>query len=195
VDAAAVRVWRRAERQRLYALRLALTAAERRAINQAIEERLRTLLADRHGITLGVYWPIRGEFDPRPLIDRLLAEDIAVALPVVVDRQGPLEYHAWRPGEPLVSGVWDIPVPERRRVVLPQAVLAPLVGFDRSCYRLGNGGGYFDCTLAAFAPRPLAIGVGLEASLIDTIHPQRFDIPMDVVVTEAALRRRVAQPP
>ena len=72
---------------------------------------------------------------------------------------------------------------------MPQTVLAPLVGFDRDCYRLGYGGGYFDRTLAALSPRPMAIGVGLNSRL-DTIHPQPFDVAMDVVVTEAALRRR-----
>jgi 5,10-methenyltetrahydrofolate synthetase len=69
-------------------------------------------------------------------------------------------------------------------------VLAPLVGFDRQCYRLGYGGGYVDRTLAALSPRPLAIGVGFELSLIETIYPQPFDIPMDLVVTEAEIRCR-----
>ena len=68
--------------------------------------------------------------------------------------------------------------------------MAPLVGFDRDCYRLGYGGGYFDRTLAALSPRPLAIGVGFELSQLETIHPQDFDIPMDLIVTEARVRRR-----
>ena len=62
--------------------------------------------------------------------------------------------------ETLVDGVWNIPVPEKRDIVVPAIVLAPLVGFDRACYRLGYGGGYFDRTLASLSPRPLAIGVG-----------------------------------
>jgi 5-formyltetrahydrofolate cyclo-ligase len=86
--------------------------------------------------------------------------------------------------------VWNIPVPEKREIALPRAVFAPLVGFDRECFRLGYGGGYFDRTLAALSPRPLAIGVGFELSSIATIEPQHFDIPMDLIVTEAALRRR-----
>jgi 5,10-methenyltetrahydrofolate synthetase len=81
-------------------------------------------------------------------------------------------------------------VPERRQIVIPQAVLAPLVGFDRGCYRLGYGGGYFDRTLAALAPRPWAIGVGFELSRLETIYPQSFDIPMDLIVTEAGTQRR-----
>ena len=139
---------------------------------------------------LGVYWPFQAEFDPRPLIEWLAAAGSTVALPVVIDKSGPLEYRAWRPGEPLVDGVWGIPIPEKRDVVLPQAVLAPLVGFDRDCYRLGYGGGYFDRTLAALSPRPVAIGVGFELSRLDTIHPQDFDIPMDLIVTEAGIGRR-----
>jgi 5-formyltetrahydrofolate cyclo-ligase len=188
-----VKRWRRAERERLLALRIAVPPARRRVWGAAIEERLRPLLselAERRGLRLGVYWPFRAEFDPRPLIDRLIGEGSTVALPAVIDRKGPLEYRAWRPGEPLVNGVWDIPVPERREIVVPDAVLAPLVGFDEACYRLGYGGGYFDRTLAALRPKPLAIGVGFEVSRIATIHPQPFDMPMDFVVTETALRRR-----
>jgi 5-formyltetrahydrofolate cyclo-ligase len=195
VEATEVAVWRRTERKRLLASRLAMAPEQRRASSRAIEDRLYAFLAGRPGITLGIYWPFRGEFDPRPLVERVIAEGFPVALPVVVDKKGPLEYRAWRPGEPLVAGVWDIPIPERREVLLPQAVLAPLVGFDRDCYRLGYGGGYFDRTLAALAPRPLAVGVGFELSGIETIHPQAFDIPMDLIVTEAQLRRRPVAPP
>jgi 5-formyltetrahydrofolate cyclo-ligase len=189
VDTAEVKAWRKTERERLIALRMALPPAERRAAGERIAARIEEILADRPGI-LGVYWPFRAEFDPRPLIDRLTAAGRGVALPVVVDKKGPLEYRAWGPGEPLVAGVWDIPIPERREVVIPAMVLAPFVGFDRECYRLGYGGGYFDRTLASLSPRPFAIGVGFAAQEIATIHPQPFDIPMDVIVTENGVRRR-----
>jgi len=190
VEGAELKVWRRSQRQRLLALRTRTGPAERRLWGQEIEARLRLLLQEQPGIILGVYWPFQAEFDPRPLIDWLLAAGSEVALPAVVDRKGPLEYRTWRPGETLVDGVWNIPIPEKREVVVPQAVLAPLVGFDRECYRLGYGGGYFDRTLAALTPRPWAIGVGFELSGLETIHPQDFDVPMDVIVTEVAVHQR-----
>jgi len=192
VGADEVKLWRRSERQRLLALRTGVPAAERLRWGEAIAATLWDVLGVRAPLTLGIYWPFRAEFDPRPLLDRLIAAGSAVALPAVIDKKGPLEYRAWRPGEPLVDGVWNIPVPERRDIVIPDAVLAPLVGFDRVCYRLGYGGGYFDRTLAALRPRPFAIGVGFELSRLATIHPQPFDVPMDVIVTEAGLRRRGA---
>ena len=188
MEGAELKAWRRGERQRLLTLRTRAPAAERRLWGQRIEARLRSLLDKRTNFILGVYWPFQAEFDPRPLIDWLVATGSAVALPAVVDKKGPLEYRAWRPGEELVDGVWGIPAPKAREIVLPQVVLAPLVGFDRRSYRLGYGGGYFDRTLAALSPRPLAIGVGFEMARIETIYPQAFDIPMDIVVTETEIR-------
>ena len=193
MEAAEVKAWRRGERERLIALRQALPATERRGWADRIEVELRGLLAERPGI-LGVYWPFRAEFDPRPLIDWAVTAGRTVALPVVVDKKGPLEYRAWRPGEPLVDGVWNIPVPEKRDIVTPAIVLAPLVGFDGGCYRLGYGGGYFDRTLAALSPRAFAIGIGFEVQLLKTIYPQSFDMPMDLIVTEAGMRERSTNP-
>ena len=189
MDADAIKRWRRTERERLIALRQAIPAEDRRRFGAAIETGLRTILAARPGI-LGVYWPFRAEFDPRPIVEWAVAAGRTVALPVVVDKRGPLEYRAWRPGEPLVDGVWNIPVPEKRDIVTPSLVLAPLVGFDTGCYRLGYGGGYFDRTLAALAPRPYAIGVGFDVQRIETIHPFPFDIPMDLIVTEGGTGTR-----
>jgi 5,10-methenyltetrahydrofolate synthetase len=189
MEEAEVKAWRRGERERLIALRQALPAEERRRWGAQIEAQLRALLAERPGI-LGVYWPFRAEFDPRPLIEGAAAEGRTVALPVVVDKKGPLEYRAWRPGEPLVDGVWNIPVPEKREIVTPAIVLSPLVGFDEACYRLGYGGGYFDRTLAVLTPRAFAIGIGFEVQLLETIYPQSFDVPMDLIVTEAGIRKR-----
>jgi 5-formyltetrahydrofolate cyclo-ligase len=184
----AVKRWRRIERERLLALRQAVPADERRRLGALIEAGLRAVVAEHSGI-LGVYWPFRAEFDPRPLIDWVVASGRTVALPVVIDKKGPLEYRAWRPGETLVDGVWNIPVPEKRDIVAPAIVLAPLVGFDRACYRLGYGGGYFDRTLASLSPRPLAIGVGFDFQLLETIHPQSFDVKMGAIVTETGTRR------
>ena len=189
MDADAVKLWRRGERERLLALRQGLPPAARRSWGERIDTELRRLLRERPGI-LGVYWPFRAEFDPRGLVDWAVAEGRTVALPVVVDKKGPLEYRSWRPGEALVDGVWNIPVPEKRDLVVPAVVLAPLVGFDPACYRLGYGGGYFDRTLAALQPKPLAIGIGFAVQELETIHPRPFDVPMDLIVTEAGLRRR-----
>jgi 5-formyltetrahydrofolate cyclo-ligase len=180
--------WRRGERRRLIALRLALAPEERQRCAAGIEQNLAELLAKLSGITIGFYWPIKGEFDPLPLAERFGMAGRSIALPAAIAVGAALEYRAWRPGDAMESGRHSIPVPRERRLVQPDILVVPLVGFDEGRHRLGYGGGYFDRTLAALSPRPVAIGVGYEAALLPTIYPQPHDVTLDFIVTEARLR-------
>jgi len=107
------------------------------------------------------------------------------ALPVVVEKAHPLVFRAYRPGDRLEKGVWNIPIPAQGDAVFPDVVIAPIVGVDPGNYRLGYGGGFFDRTLASMPKKPLVIGVGYEMQRIATIQPQPHDIAMDMIVTEA----------
>ena len=102
-----------------------------------------------------------------------------------------MTFREWRPDAPMARGLWKIPYPAQGPEVVPTTVLAPLVGFDPECYRLGYGGGFFDRTLAAMVNKPVVIGLGYPALRIPTIFPQRHDIPMDWILpgSEPALRR------
>jgi len=182
--------WRRAERARLRAKRQAMGVAAREAAGQALRGHLRALLAARFGgaraRVLSAYWPIKGEPDLRPLMAELHEAGVILALPVVETRFAPLVFRRWTPETRMVRGDWNIPVPppEAERLT-PEIALAPLMGWDGAGYRLGYGGGYFDRTLADLAPRPVTIGIGLEAARLPTIFPQPHDIPLDVILTEA----------
>src|SRR5690606_29767988 len=184
--AADLKRWRKAERERLIAARLALSADERANHARAIAEKLDARLGDLAGKLVGLYWPFRGEPDLRGWADSVRARGGAIALPVVVAKATPLIFRVWKPGEKLEKGVWNIPVPAAGDPVLPDIVISPVVGFDPSSYRLGYGGGFYDRTLASMPRRPQAvIGVGYALQAIPTIYPQPFDIPMDAVLTEA----------
>ena len=180
--------WRRGERRRLIALRLALPPEERQRCAAAIEQNLAGLLATLSGGTLGFYWPIKGEFDPLPLAERLGKAGRIIALPAAIAPNAALEYRAWRPGDAMEPGRHGIPEPKARRLVQPDILVVPLVGFDQGRHRLGYGGGYFDRTLAALSPRPVTIGVGYEAALLPTIYPQPHDVALDFIVTETQRR-------
>lgn len=185
-----VRLWRRERRAELLTARVQAGRRRRAAWAEAIEPQLRAVLGRLSPGIIGFYWPFKGEFDARGLVQDLCAEGWRCALPAVVEPRTPLEFRAWAPGEPLEPGIWKIPVPAQRRVVVPSVLLVPLVGFDPARYRLGYGGGYYDRTLASLAPRPLAVGVGFEQGRLATIQPQAHDIPMDLIVTEDGSLRR-----
>ncbi len=176
--------WRKAERERLISARLAVSAEGRAAKAGRIAEGLDAKIGDVSGRLISLYWPFRGEPDLRPWMNSVVERGGRIALPVVVEKGRPLIFRAWRPGDRLERGVWNIPIPADGPEVQPDVVIAPVVGFDRGNYRLGYGGGFFDRTLAAMADKPLAIGVGYGMSAIPTIHPLPHDIPMNIIVTE-----------
>ena len=86
-----------------------------------------------------------------------------------------------------------MPPPEAERLT-PEVMLAPCLGWDAGCYRLGWGGGYFDRTLAVLDHRPTVIGIALAAARLATIFPQPHDIPIGLIVTEEGLAVERATP-
>ena len=181
-----VRRWRKAERERLIAARLAVSADMRTAMSQRIAEDLDAVIGDIAGRMVSLYWPFRGEPDLRPWIASVNERGGRTALPIVIEKGQPLIFRAYVPGDRLEKGVWNIPIPAEGDPVLPDIVISPIVGIDPANYRLGYGGGFFDRTLAAMPFKPLVIGVGYELQRIATIYPQPHDIAMDRIVTEAS---------
>jgi 5-formyltetrahydrofolate cyclo-ligase len=177
--------WRKTERERLIAGRLAVSADARAAMARRIEDGLNAAIGDVSERLISLYWPFRGEPDLRPWMNSVIERGGRIALPVVIEKGRPLIFRAWRPGDRLEKGVWNIPIPAEGPAVQPEVVIAPVVGFDPQHYRLGYGGGFFDRTLAAMTTKPLAIGVGYRTAAIPTIHPLPHDIPMNIIVTEA----------
>lgn len=183
--------WRKGERKRLLAARNEMSPDDRLCLSQKIAGQLETLIAPGAGQIISLYWPFRGEPDLRQWMHAAHSAGARIALPVVAARNRPLVFREWAPGARMERGVWNILQPADGEPVAPTVVIAPLVGHDPDCFRLGYGGGYFDRTLAAASPRPLAIGVGAPSSAITTIFPQPHDIPMDMIATgdDAVIRR------
>ena len=178
---------RKAERARLIAARLALSTEARAAANATISFALTARLPPGQVALVGGYWPIRGEFDPRDYLRAVIDAGGAAALPAVVGPSAPLEYRPWTSATRMAPGPWDTLHPQDGPAVTPLALLIPLVGFDAAGHRLGYGGGFYDRTLAALTPRPLAIGVGFELGRLASFEPAAHDQRMDVIVTEAGV--------
>src|SRR5690606_29716862 len=100
----------------------------------------------------------------------------------------PLEFAAWTPGVALTRDLAGVSVPAAPQVrVDPDALLIPCVGFNRACYRLGYGAGYYDRTQAERSGI-LAIGIAWSESLVE-FAADSFDMPLDAIITEAGTWR------
>lgn len=190
-----VQEWRSAKRSGLLAKRATIPSGVRADYQDIIRESIRSNFPELQQESVGFYWPYKGEVDLRPLVSALIADGADAALPVVVEKDQPLEFWEWRPDTRMSRGVWNIPIPKERKVVQPSLLLIPLLGFDSQGYRLGYGGGYYDRTLAALRLKPLTIGIGYEAGRLETIQPQPHDVPLDAIVTESGFTRFETQNP
>lgn len=180
--------WRKAMRESLVAERRLVGIDVRKQVvarvRTVLEEVVAARRADGLRTEVAFYWPIRGELGVADAIVPLLAGDVGAALPFIPGRDCALQFRRWSPGCAMVPGIWNIPTPAEDERVVPNVLLIPVVGFDAAGYRLGNGGGYYDRTLAQLPPSTIAIGVGFECLRLPTIHPEPHDVPMWRVITE-----------
>lgn len=176
--------WRQRQRQQLIAARQTLTDDARQAAEQQIHQQLLAILSSRPAGIISFYMPIRGELNCQPLIEALIAKGWQAALPKIMAKDSPLQFRQWTRDCDMQPEIWQIPVPQHTPELIPDVLLIPLVGFDRNLHRLGNGGGFYDRSLAAIQPKPLAIGIGIEALKLNDIDAQPHDVPMDMIVTE-----------
>ncbi len=179
--------WRKSQRQQLIAAREAIPADIHRQWSRAITDWLKAGFPQLQGITLGVYWPFRGEYNPQQIAEHFRDLGAILALPEVINKDKPLCFREWLPDSPMKNGAYGIPVPMETKPVMLDAVLIPMVGFDQHGYRLGYGSGYFDRTLASYHPQPLAIGIAFEMQRLENVYPQPHDIAMQYIVTEAGI--------
>lgn len=187
-DDVAISNWRKTVRRKLLAWRGSIDPAIRRQSSVSVCNGMTAILAERPKATVGFYWPIQNEIDLRSVIADHIERGGKAALPIVQGKDRPMVFRDWMPQTEMAPGFAGIPEPVGTRIVPVHVMIAPLVGFDGRGYRLGYGGGFFDRTLAAMSLRPLVIGVGFEATRIADIFPHEYDIPVDIILTEAGLR-------
>ncbi len=70
-------------------------------------------------------------------------------------------------------------------------MVLPIVGIDQRGYRLGQGGGYYDCTLAATprSLRPQTIAAGFACQSLPQLPTQNHDIRVRHFVSERGVAR------
>ncbi len=145
------------------------------------------------GLKAGVvsaYYPYETEIDSLALLRDLENTGWQVALPVVVGKDKPLEFRAWRVDSPLVNGVFGIPIPDPDSEVLePDLLFVPMLAYDKGGYRLGYGGGFYDRTLEKLRTEKTvhAIGLAFAAQQVNECPIDSFDQPLDGVLTEDGL--------
>ncbi len=141
----------------------------------------------RNSTVILAYMPIPGEADLTPLLDRQPQK--RWLLPRIIPEENHrMVFHPYDPSH-LIRHPFGMAEPAPDLPVIPpdqvQLALVPGLAFDRSGWRLGYGGGYFDRFLRNFAG--ISLGVTFLALLLDHLPRGEYDLPVEWVVTEAGL--------
>ena len=119
---------------------------------------------------------VRGEVDTRPLL-----EDPRLVLPVTGTDGSPLVFH--KPGV-LREGRYGIPEPTGANVPLESLdlILVPALAVDAHGRRLGQGGGFYDRTLAS--THALKVALLFSEQVVPELPAEMHDICVHAAVTQ-----------
>ena len=180
---------KRALRREILAERDALAENDRSARSRAIADRFLGLADVAGAETVLAFWSFGSEVDTAPLIAGLRSQGKTVALPriegnevapVVAAPETPMceaSFGAMEPAGPALD------------VVELDLVVVPGVAFDRSCGRLGYGGGYYDLLLEKRRDGVAAIAIAFALQIVDRVPIGAIDRRIDGVVTETEMIR------
>ena len=135
---------------------------------------------------ISAYIPIRTEVSPLATMTVLHGQGKRICVPVIQGAARPLLFQEWTPECEMVDGPFGAAVPASGAILKPDLIIAPLVAFDRKCYRLGYGGGFYDRSFAALeAERPvLGVGFAYSAQELPKAPREKTDRRLDAIVTE-----------
>ena len=185
-------------RARLTALRRALHPADVAARGARVQARLLASPDFQEAQTVALYASLPGEVPTDAVFAAALAAGKTVCFPVVPAQGRRLAFRS-------VTRASDLVPPGKLAIREPDAscpdvglevidlFVVPGVGFTRACHRLGQGGGYYDATLAAASPRSRRVGLAFSEHVLATLPVTPTDVPVDAVVTEDATFQRPAR--
>jgi len=182
---------KRAVRRAVLAGRDAIPPERRTAMGARVAERFLSLPEVEAAGTVMLFWAFGSEVPTGPMIARLHARGVDVALPRIED--GELVPIRYAPGDPTTEVYFGAREPAVGEAIAPAAidvVTVPGVAFDRRGRRVGYGGGYYDRFLAGLrggpgAPPPFTASPAFAVQVVEEDLPAgAFDLPVDVIVTD-----------
>lgn len=177
---------RRVMRGELREHRAALSLKEQADTAVAVATRLAGIVAIEQAQVVGGYRAIRGEVDLDTALTRWHKGGAMVTVPRVSGDR--IDFLPWTPTSETVAGIFGSDEPINGEPVhfsQHDVVLVPLVAFDETGQRLGQGGGFYDRAIAAAGvDRPLLIGIAHAFQQVRLVPIEAWDMPLDAVVTE-----------
>ena len=167
----------------------ALTPDFRERAALAVSEALAHFGPWKSASVIASYMPLRSEFNAVALVQHALDRGVQVVYPRVNGKL--LDFHFWRPGDPLEPSIGGVDQPLATSTQLNidhiDLFLTPLLACGDQGIRLGYGGGFYD-RLFTHA-RGFKLGLGFAVQRVAGWQTEPHDQRLDGFVSEVGVER------
>jgi 5-formyltetrahydrofolate cyclo-ligase len=138
-----------------------------------------------HFKNLGGYYPSNYEIDDLYILDLFKRKNYNISLPLI-SKNNQMDFFEWSNNDPLKINKYGIPEPVSSKMIYPDILLVPLVGYDNDLNRLGYGGGFYDRYIEKIEKIKKIIKIGLAFSYqqLKGVPTNLHDKKLDFVITE-----------
>ena len=142
----------------------------------------------RNAKRIGGYYPSNYEIDDLEILDVLDKKNFKISLPIV-KKNNQMDFYSWSKKDPLKVNKFGIPEPILSKILYPDILLVPLVGYDNNLNRLGYGGGFYDRYIEKIDKIKKVTKVGLAFSYqkIKSVPISKYDKKLDFIITEKGI--------
>ena len=160
--------------------------------SQIITEKLLSMDCIQQASTIMLYLDFNNEVKTDQLITKLISLRKTVTSPVTIkDERKLIPYEIINLKEGINIGTYGIREPNKDLsneidVKNIDVLIVPAVAYDKNCYRLGYGGGYYDRFIEHLRDDAITIGIAFDLQLFDSIPKEEHDAQLNYIITESS---------
>lgn len=161
--------------------------------SQIITEKLLSMDCIQQASTIMLYLDFNNEVKTDQLITKLISLRKTVTSPVTIkDERKLIPYEITNLKEGINIGAYGIREPNKDisneiDVKNIDVLIVPAVAYDKNCYRLGYGGGYYDRFIERLRDDAITIGIAFDLQLFDSIPKEEHDAQLNYIITESSI--------
>ena len=150
---------------------------------------IKPLIEEIENEYIGTYISFRDELDTKKLNQYLLERELNLALPAIDFQTKEINFFMYNKNTELIENKFSILEPKNKdKVIFPKIILIPLLGYSKSGFRLGYGGGYYDKYLSKNGISDVKkIGIAFSFQEVEEIPVEDHDERLDWILTEKHL--------
>lgn len=140
---------------------------------------------------LFIFLSYGSEIETRNIIQKAFEDKKTVALPYMTGKPHEMVFIKISSVSELVKNKYGIeePVYNEENILVSDektVIAVPALAFDKTGYRLGYGGGYYDKYLGENKYMK-SIGIAFDFQITDNIPKDKYDVKTDMVITERGI--------